>query len=74
MKNLLKDKKVLVGLVLVAGAVGYYFYDQRRKAKIKADAQALASTPPATTLPKHGAGYKSVDTTATGNQPTKAEL
>ena len=48
MKNYLKDKKVLVGLV-IAGALAYYFYDKNKKAKIKADAQAMASTPATTT-------------------------
>jgi uncharacterized membrane protein YebE (DUF533 family) len=50
MKNYLKDKKVLVGL-LIAGAVAYYFYDKKRKADIKARAEELASTP-ATTTPE----------------------
>lgn len=50
MKNYLKDKRVLVGLLLV-GAVAYYLYDQKRKAQIKADAEVLASTP-ATTEPE----------------------
>ena len=44
MKNYLKDKRVLVGLLLV-GALGYYLYDQRRKANIKAKAEELANTP-----------------------------
>jgi hypothetical protein len=44
MKNYLKDKKVLVGLVVVA-ALGYYLYDRNKKAKIKSDAQIMASTP-----------------------------
>jgi len=72
MKDLLKNKKVLVGLVVVVGAVGYYVYDQKRKAKIKADAEVLANTPPKVTtpaLPKHGANYKPVTVSAT-NQPT----
>lgn len=45
MKNLLKNKKVLVGLVVIAGAVGYYYYDKKKKAQIKADAEVLANTP-----------------------------
>lgn len=44
MKNYLKDKRVLVGL-LIAGALGYYFYDQNRKAMIKARAEKMADTP-----------------------------
>ena len=51
MKNYLKDKKVLVGL-LIAGAVAYYFYDKKRKADIKSKAEALASTPATTTTPE----------------------
>jgi len=51
MKNLLKNKKVLVGLVVIAGAVGYYYYDKKKKAKIKADAEVLANTPADTTEP-----------------------
>jgi hypothetical protein len=51
MKNYLKDKRVLVG-ILIVGALGYYFYDQNRKAMIKARAEALASTPATTTTPE----------------------
>jgi len=84
MKNLLKDKKVLVGLLIVGAVTAYYFYDKNKKTKIKADAEAMASTPatttPAptttttTTMPKHNAGYKPLDTTATANQPTRVDL
>jgi uncharacterized membrane protein YebE (DUF533 family) len=86
MKNLLKDKKVLIGLV-IAGALAYYFYDKNKKNKIKADAEAMASTPATTTpetatttttttttMPKHNAGYKPLDTTSTANQPTRVDL
>ena len=45
MKNLLKDKKVLIGLLVLAGGVGYYFYDKNRKEKVKAQAQTMAGTP-----------------------------
>jgi len=44
MKNYLKDKKVLVGL-LIAGALGYYLYDQNRKAMIKSMGENMADTP-----------------------------
>lgn len=87
MKNLLKDKKVLVGLLIVGAVTAYYFYDKNKKNKIKADAEAMASTPatttpaPATTtttttttMPKHNAGYKPLDTTSTANQPTRVDL
>jgi len=49
MKNLLKDKKVIVGAVVVL-ALGYYLYDQKRKANLKARAEVLASTPATTTI------------------------
>jgi hypothetical protein len=49
MKNYLKDKRVLVGL-LIAGALGYYFYDQNRKAMIKAKAEKMADTPAPTPI------------------------
>jgi uncharacterized membrane protein YebE (DUF533 family) len=78
MKNYLKDKRVLVGLVIVAGAVGYYIYDQKRKAKIKADAEILANTAPTPTpiikSPKHDANYKSLDMIATNNAPTPVTI
>jgi hypothetical protein len=45
MKNLLKDKKMLVGLVLLAGVAGYYFYNKNKKAKIMSVAQVAASKP-----------------------------
>jgi hypothetical protein len=44
MKNYLKDKKVLVGL-LALGVVAYYVYGQKRKADLKARAEELANTP-----------------------------
>ena len=46
MKNYLKDKKVLVGLAIVVAGVGYYFYDQNKKSRIKAKAEELADTLP----------------------------
>jgi hypothetical protein len=45
MKNLLKDKKVIIGTLVIL-ALGYYLYDQKRKADIKSNANTLASTPP----------------------------
>ena len=44
MKDLLKNKKVLVGL-LALGVVAYYVYGQKRKADIKAKGQEYADTP-----------------------------
>jgi uncharacterized membrane protein YebE (DUF533 family) len=45
MKDLLKNKKVLVGL-LALGVVAYYVYGQKRKADLKARAEELANTTP----------------------------
>jgi hypothetical protein len=79
MKNYLKDQKVLVGLAIVVAGVGYYMYDQKRKAKIKEEADKMASTPPEHTLkpppatPKHGAGYKPVVVTPTSSGKSNIE-
>lgn len=48
MKDLLKNKKVVVG-ALAALVLGFYLYDQKRKADLKARAEVLASTPATTT-------------------------
>lgn len=59
MKNLLKDKRVLVGALVLAGLVSYYLYDKNKKAKIKAGASAMASHLTPTDISKNG--IESVD-------------
>ena len=77
MKKILKDKKVLLGLVVVLGAVGYYVYDQKRKANLKSMAEALASTPAEGTTAPEGATPPIVNPTKTmlsSSEAKKSEM
>jgi uncharacterized membrane protein YebE (DUF533 family) len=72
MKNLLKNKKVLVGLVVVVGALGYYLYDQKKKKDIKAMAEKLADTP-ATTPSVSDSKKNDIKPLESHQQPKKEE-
>ena len=78
MKNYLKDKRVMVGLALVAGVFAYYYYDKNRKANIKAKAEVMADTPVGGTSASLGPNASNtppiVKATINAAQASKADL